>query len=101
MKIFQDSLFAFSLFFTVSLSAQGLTEGGDDKYKPSIGQEGKDVIWVPTGDELVTNMLKIAKVVHRIWSMTLALVMARLQLLPPKNLAQQPLVLSSIQKWLP
>ena len=23
---------------------------GDDKYQPSVGQSGKDVIWVPTND---------------------------------------------------
>ena len=62
MKNVQRLLFALSMIFAVSASAQSMTEGGDDKYKPSIGQEGKDVIWVPTGDELVTNMLKIAKV---------------------------------------
>ena len=62
MKIAQRLLFAFSLLFAIGISAQGLTQGGDDKYKPSIGQDGKDVIWVPTGDDLVTNMLKIAKV---------------------------------------
>jgi hypothetical protein len=62
MKTVQRLLFAFSLFFAVGVSAQALTEGGDDKYRPSVGQERKDVIWVPTGDELVINMLKIAKV---------------------------------------
>lgn len=35
---------------------------GDDKYKPSMGQNGKDVIWIPTGNELVTQMLKTANV---------------------------------------
>ena len=35
---------------------------GDDKYKPSMGQSGKDVIWIPTGNELVTQMLKTANV---------------------------------------
>jgi hypothetical protein len=62
MKNIQRLLFALSMLFAVSANAQALAEGGDDKYKPSVGQEGKDVIWVPTGDELVTNMLKIAKV---------------------------------------
>jgi SAM-dependent methyltransferase len=32
------------------------------KYEPSYGQEGKDVIWVPTPDELVQAMLDLAKV---------------------------------------
>lgn len=31
-------------------------------YKPQIGQAGKDVIWVPTPDELVNRMLTMAKV---------------------------------------
>ena len=32
------------------------------EYTPQRGQEGKDVIWVPTGDEVVTRMLELAKV---------------------------------------
>jgi len=31
-------------------------------FKPDVGQSGKDVIWVPTPDELVTRMLQMAKV---------------------------------------
>jgi hypothetical protein len=31
-------------------------------YKPSVGQSGKDVVWVPTPDELVRKMLSMAKV---------------------------------------
>jgi SAM-dependent methyltransferase len=32
------------------------------QYEPSVGQEGKDVIWVPTPEELVQAMLDLAKV---------------------------------------
>ncbi|HWP27041.1 MAG TPA: class I SAM-dependent methyltransferase [Xanthobacteraceae bacterium] len=32
------------------------------EYKPRVGQEGKDVIWVPTRQELVDKMLDLAKV---------------------------------------
>jgi precorrin-6B methylase 2 len=32
------------------------------QYEPSVGQEGKDVIWVPTPDELIQAMLDLAKV---------------------------------------
>ncbi len=32
------------------------------EYEPSIGQEGKDVIWVPTTNELIEAMLDAAKV---------------------------------------
>ena len=35
---------------------------GDPSYKPSPGQAGKDVIWLPTGTERVSLMLKTAKV---------------------------------------
>lgn len=35
---------------------------GDESYQPSVGQEGKDVIWVPTKDELVNKMLETAGV---------------------------------------
>lgn len=35
---------------------------GDEKYKPSVGQSGKDVIWVPTNDAVADAMLKMANV---------------------------------------
>jgi SAM-dependent methyltransferase len=35
---------------------------GDEKFKPSVGQSGKDVIWVPTPDSLADAMLKMANV---------------------------------------
>jgi hypothetical protein len=34
-------------------------------YRPQVGQAGKDVVWVPTPDELVSKMLKMAKVTPR------------------------------------
>jgi SAM-dependent methyltransferase len=52
----------FSTLFALNTSAQNYVDGGDDKYNPRIGQEGKDVVWVPTGNELLANMLKTAKV---------------------------------------
>jgi hypothetical protein len=55
MKNVQRLLFALSMIFAVGARAQNMTEGGDDKYKPSIGQGSKDVIWVPTSDELVQS----------------------------------------------
>lgn len=35
---------------------------GDAAYQPKIGQAGKDVIWVPTPDTLVSAMLQTARV---------------------------------------
>jgi precorrin-6B methylase 2 len=34
-------------------------------YEPSVGQEGKDVVWVPTSQALVDKMLDMAKVTPR------------------------------------
>ena len=33
-----------------------------NEYEPSVGQEGKDVVWVPTPQALVDKMLDMAKV---------------------------------------
>jgi hypothetical protein len=62
MKNYQKLLltFALSAMATVPVAASG--QYGDEKYQPTVGQDGKDVIWVPTGDELVTKMLETAKV---------------------------------------
>jgi SAM-dependent methyltransferase len=43
-------------------AAQTKPEHGDEVFQPSVGQPGKDVIWVPTPDALVTRMLTAAKV---------------------------------------
>jgi methyltransferase family protein len=34
----------------------------DKEYEPQVGQAGKDVIWVPTPDEVVDRMLRMAQV---------------------------------------
>jgi hypothetical protein len=34
---------------------------GDEIYRPNMGQSGKDVIWIPTPDSLVTKMLQAAR----------------------------------------
>ncbi len=33
-----------------------------EEYQPFVGQPGKDVVWVPTGEDLVEKMLDMAKV---------------------------------------
>jgi precorrin-6B methylase 2 len=40
-------------------------------YEPSVGQEGKDVVWVPTPQALVDKMLDMAKVTPRDFVMDL------------------------------
>jgi len=61
MKYFKVWLTIFSAFIALNLHAQSNLEG-DDQYKPRIGQDGKDVVWVPTSNALVTIMLQTAKV---------------------------------------
>jgi SAM-dependent methyltransferase len=54
------------LFLGLCLSV--ITAGGvaqaqpAQEYKPEVGQEGKDVVWVPTPQALVDKMLDLAKV---------------------------------------
>lgn len=50
------------LFVATAAVAQPKPEHGDEVYQPTVGQAGKDVIWVPTPDALVTKMLQMAKV---------------------------------------
>ncbi|WP_206606246.1 class I SAM-dependent methyltransferase [Steroidobacter cummioxidans] len=45
-----------------ALSAEARREDCEKSYKPSTGQAGKDVVWVPTNDPLVTRMLEMAHV---------------------------------------
>jgi len=53
---------AFSLL-ALTTSADGRTRAECERdYKPQVGQAGKDVVWVPTPDELVNKMLTMAKV---------------------------------------
>jgi hypothetical protein len=52
-----------ALLLACALPAAGASrEECERQYKPQTGQPGKDVIWVPTNDGLVTRMLKMAEV---------------------------------------
>jgi hypothetical protein len=51
-----------ALGIAVNASAQTNRAECEKTYKPTVGQSGKDVVWVPTPDELVRRMLTMAKV---------------------------------------
>ena len=52
-----------ALFLSVlSATACAQAQPAKQEFQPQVGQEGKDVIWVPTPQELVEKMLDIAKV---------------------------------------
>src|SRR5688500_7630794 len=46
----------------LSVAAAAQAQPAKREFKPEVGQEGKDVIWVPTPQELVEKMLDMAKV---------------------------------------
>ena len=64
MRIAQPLIIAATAALLVLASpADGQTRAQCERdYKPQVGQSGKDVVWVPTPDELVNRMLTMAKV---------------------------------------
>jgi hypothetical protein len=61
MRFPASSTLLLALFVATTAMAQTKTELGDEVYQPTVGQAGKDVIWVPTPDALVTKMLQAVK----------------------------------------
>jgi SAM-dependent methyltransferase len=63
MRIAAATRFIGALLTGASLQGlAGCATFGDDAYRPSVGQHGKDVMWVPTLDYAVLTMLERAKV---------------------------------------
>ena len=59
--MFRQSFLAICLS-VLAASACAQAQSGKAEFEPQVGQEGKDVIWVPTPQLLVDKMLDIAKV---------------------------------------
>ncbi|MBN2633463.1 MAG: class I SAM-dependent methyltransferase [Bacteroidales bacterium] len=57
-----DAIRGFILLLTFYLLTGVTYSQSEPGYVPEVGQQGKDVVWVPTPDELVDLMLKTAKV---------------------------------------
>src|SRR4030095_5552272 len=51
-----------ALAFGHAALAQDFPKYGDEVYQPRLRQPGKDVMWLPTPDAMVTRMLEAAKV---------------------------------------
>jgi SAM-dependent methyltransferase len=62
MKTLKVWFLVLSTCCSLNTFAQVVMDSGDDKYQPRVGQEGKDVVWVPTTNELLAIMLRTAKV---------------------------------------
>ena len=60
LKIHAAALAAAALLFSLPAAAQQAQQ--PKPYEPQVGQAGKDVIWVPTPDEVVDRMLRMAQV---------------------------------------
>ena len=52
----------FAIVLCVLLASGGYAQEADKNFVPHSGQDGKDVVWVPTPQELVDTMLALAKV---------------------------------------
>jgi len=61
----QAARFFAALLAAAALALPAPATAQDKEYTPSVGQEGKDVIWVPTPQALVDKMLDMAKLTAR------------------------------------
>ena len=72
MRVLKTILIASLVTVSTSLFAQPTTtQAGQKPYEPSVGQAGKDVVWVPTPQVLVEKMLDIAKLTPKDFLMDL------------------------------
>ena len=62
---FGRSLLLAVCLFWIAGGGLALAQGAGQEYQPEVGQEGKDVVWVPTPQGLVERMLEVAKVTSR------------------------------------
>ena len=64
MKTFRYFISALGALIVSSalLTLQAQEKASVNNYVPEVGQQGKDVVWVPTPQELVNKMLEVAKV---------------------------------------
>ncbi len=62
MRKYQSLNRMVQIFLLLCLSASLAAQNTNKDFVPEVGQEGKDVVWVPTPQELVDTMLAIAKV---------------------------------------
>ena len=59
--VLRSSALALLVGFSAAALAQATKEAPSSTYEPMVGQEGKDVVWVPTPQSLVDKMLDMAK----------------------------------------
>ena len=62
MQALQRALIGFFFLVLTTLAFPQAQKAPAPAYEPQVGQEGKDVVWVPTPQALVDKMLDMAKV---------------------------------------
>ena len=70
------------------------------EYKPQVGQEGKDVIWVPTPEGLIDKMLEAAKVSDKDTLFDLGAGDGIIAITAARNMARNRWALNTTPKWL-
>src|SRR2546421_13022946 len=76
---------AFALALVLALPAFSQTATKPSAYEPSVGQEGKDVVWVPTPQAVVDKMLDMAKLTPKDFLMDLGSGDGRTVITPAKR----------------
>jgi SAM-dependent methyltransferase len=61
-RFLRQLLLVLCLSVMTAVSALAQAPAGKEEYQPSVGQAGKDVIWVPTAQALADKMLSLAQV---------------------------------------
>jgi SAM-dependent methyltransferase len=62
LKLFSSALrFSCAALLAVVLATSGVY-AADPDYKPKLGQPGRDVVWIPSPDDMVEKMLDVARV---------------------------------------
>jgi|SRR5690242_16228632 SAM-dependent methyltransferase len=69
--VIRSSAFALLMGVNAVALAQATKESSSSTFTPQVGQEGKDVVWVPTPQALVNKMLDMAHVTAKDYVMDL------------------------------
>src|SRR5437660_2510857 len=62
MSVWRSASRCFSILILSAIALCAFAQAPSVEYTPEVGQSGKDVVWVPTQQELVDKMLDMAKV---------------------------------------
>jgi SAM-dependent methyltransferase len=65
MSVWRSVRLSLSVFALCAISAGVFAQTPKHEFQPEVGQSGKDVVWVPSPQELVDKMLDMAKVTSK------------------------------------